>query len=74
MIYGLNIRVFWIKRRFISNNNPDANRLNLETNTNYFHSKGSGRKRRNKVTMLKNGDGVWINEIPQLKIIGVAFL
>ena len=44
-----------------------------DKNSKYFHAKASGRKRRNKVIMLKNEDGIWVDDIAALKAMGIAY-
>lgn len=34
-----------------------------DKNTRYFHVKANGKRRRNRVVMLKNEDGVWVDDV-----------
>nr|XP_025692428.1 uncharacterized protein LOC112794656 [Arachis hypogaea] len=41
-----------------------------DKNTTYFHNTASARRRRNRVTMIKNAEGQWIDDVQQIQNIG----
>ncbi|XP_052107411.1 uncharacterized protein LOC127740479 [Arachis duranensis] len=48
--------------------------INLgDKNSKYFHQKANGRRRRNHVNALKNSEDEWIDNVDELKEIGVSF-
>ena len=44
-----------------------------DRNTTYFHNLATARKRRNKIHMLKDDHGAWVDDQGQLKDMGVQF-
>lgn len=44
-----------------------------DRNTRYYHVKATKRKRRNRIHMLRNNDGIWIEDEKQLKSLVIDF-